>query len=450
MNSLLRSWTRGCVWILAGVILAAFASPSLAIVLATATGAAVMGAVLLAARKWRSRPSTYQAAYSLDSAAGLQDRVSTALYFGELKNPDEMVLRQRRDALAHFTRVQPRALFPIQAPAWMGRALVLAAIAASLLLYRVSHPAPMVSLWQAAAQSQFVQSVVSPLIQALQKDLEKVAAFSEQVLDVANQDKALADSEQVYDEMWQAPGQDEGGADAGQPDFGQGEGQGDQPSLEQPLRQDSDNQNADPQDQQGAQVPVDGGQQGKPGSNESDQQGKSPSSNSQAGRQSLSKSLMQALKSLMSNPPKQQSAEGQNPSNTSPSGEGMPQPGNTGQPGGSDRSQKDSQAMSDSQQKAKDAGSGAGSQPGDKQQPNQEQAQRPVTAVPDRVALETIANQEKTRMRIATETGTAKVPLRDTSPRAVAVVKGAEQENIPPRYRQYVQRYFEHAETSSQ
>ena len=50
-------------------------------------------------------------------------------------------------------------------------------------------------------------------------------------------------------------------------------------------------------------------------------------------------------------------------------------------------------------------------------------------------------------MRVDTETGTAQLALRDASPQAEAVINGAEQENIPARYRLYVQRYFEHADS---
>jgi hypothetical protein len=45
---------------------------------------------------------------------------------------------------------------------------------------------------------------------------------------------------------------------------------------------------------------------------------------------------------------------------------------------------------------------------------------------------------------VSPETGTAELPVRDVSPQAVAVINGAEQENIPARYRPYVQHYFEH------
>ena len=66
--------------------------------------------------------------------------------------------------------------------------------------------------------------------------------------------------------------------------------------------------------------------------------------------------------------------------------------------------------------------------------------------MPDRVALEASGLKEQIRMRALPETGTAQLPTRDVSSSAAAVINGAEQENIPARYRLYVQHYFEHAE----
>ena len=67
-----------------------------------------------------------------------------------------------------------------------------------------------------------------------------------------------------------------------------------------------------------------------------------------------------------------------------------------------------------------------------------------VRAVPDRVLLESNEFKEKTQVLVSPETGTAELPVRDVSPQAAAVINGAEQENIPARYRSYVQHYFEH------
>jgi len=52
-------------------------------------------------------------------------------------------------------------------------------------------------------------------------------------------------------------------------------------------------------------------------------------------------------------------------------------------------------------------------------------------------------------MLMDTETGTAQLALRDVQAQGGTVISGAEQENIPPRYRLYVQRYFEHADSGN-
>ena len=70
----------------------------------------------------------------------------------------------------------------------------------------------------------------------------------------------------------------------------------------------------------------------------------------------------------------------------------------------------------------------------------------PVNAIPDRVALEASGIKEQTRMRASPETGTAQMATHDVSSQTLSVINGAEQENIPARYRFFVQRYFEHTE----
>jgi hypothetical protein len=64
--------------------------------------------------------------------------------------------------------------------------------------------------------------------------------------------------------------------------------------------------------------------------------------------------------------------------------------------------------------------------------------------VQDRVALDTTDFRTQSRERTSAGPGNAQVPLSNVSPQPVAAVKGAEQENIPLRYRLYVKRYFEH------
>ncbi len=191
--------------------------------------------------------------------------------------------------------------------------------------------------------------------------------------------------------------------------------------------------------------------QAKDGKNSSDSGGnnsqKQPSGQgSQNSKESLSQSLMQALKNMMSNSPNQKSNDRGNQS-SQPKSQGAPQSGDSHQPGTSDsEKQGDSRGTSDAKQKAtQSASNGAGSQQGLKEM-RKELDSHPVNAVPDRVALESSGFKEQTRMRIDTETGAAQMALREGSTQTQAVINGAEQENIPPRYRLYVQRYFEHAD----
>jgi hypothetical protein len=178
-------------------------------------------------------------------------------------------------------------------------------------------------------------------------------------------------------------------------------------------------------------------------SGDAQQQSDSQSSES---KQSLSQSLMQALKSMLSNSPSQQANNQAN--QKQPNSPGMPQSGNSRQPGSGESDKKgDSRGSSDAQQKAtQSSSSGAGSQQGSKEL-KKDQASNPVNAVPDRVALESNGFKEQTRVRMDAGTGTAQLPVRDVSPQAVAVTNGAEQENIPARYRWYIQHYFEHPES---
>ena len=183
----------------------------------------------------------------------------------------------------------------------------------------------------------------------------------------------------------------------------------------------------------GDQLQQDGDQE-----SEDSQQG---SQNAENSRQSLPQSLMDALKNMMSKTSNQQKNQQSNDA------QGAAQSGNSHQPGSMQSDQKgDSKGSSDSQQKSsQNTGSGAGSQEGTKGL-LKDHAALPVRAVPERVALESTGYKEQTRVRNETGTGTAQLPVRNVSPQAAAVVNGAEQENIPARYRLYVQRYFEHAD----
>ena len=199
-------------------------------------------------------------------------------------------------------------------------------------------------------------------------------------------------------------------------------------------------QNGSPQSQQN-------GDKSATGNAEQQQQGRPEEQNN---RQTLGQTLMQALKSMMSSSASQQSNSRDN-QQAQQNAQGAPQQGNSHQTGSGESDKKtDAQGNSDDHQKAsQNSSNGAGSQEGLKNKRTGVDTHS-VNVVSDRVALEATGLKEQTRMRALPDTGTAQLAVRDISPEAVAVINGAEQENIPARYRLYVQHYFEHAENNGQ
>ena len=88
-----------------------------------------------------------------------------------------MIGEQRKDALARLAKVDPRGLFPIQLPGNFRRASVLVLVAAGLFAYRIHHQPPLISLLQTTARSQLVQSIFSPIVHAMEKDLQRTMAL---------------------------------------------------------------------------------------------------------------------------------------------------------------------------------------------------------------------------------------------------------------------------------
>jgi hypothetical protein len=356
-----------------------------------------------------------------------------------------MILRQRQDALAHLARVNLRALFPLRLPAAARRTLVLAVAAAGFFVYRIHYKPPMVALLQTTARSQLVQSILSPIVHAMEKDLQRTMALINSKPDAPADEVRPRDSSPAADDLWQASDEqgtklEDGQQDSQEANFGDQRqdqlspmpgGQGEMKPGDSQQQADGDRQSSE----------------GNSGAERmgGDTQQQSETQSSENSRQSLSRSLMQALKNMLSNSPSQQANNQAN--QQQPNSQGMPQSGNSRQPGSGESDKKgDSRGTSDAQQKAsQNSSSGAGSQQGNKEL-KKDQAALPVNAVPDRIALESNGFKEQTRMRVSTGTGTARLPVRELSPQAVAVTNGAEQENIPARYRLYVQHYFEHAE----
>jgi hypothetical protein len=440
-NTILRGWTKWSVWILAGLITIAVVSAKLAGALVFIGVLASIGAAAILTWSWRTRPSYYDAARRLDSAAGLRDRISTAIFLGDIENPGGMIGEQRRDAIARLSKLEARGFFPVRLPASVGRASVLILVAAGLFAYRIHHKPPLISLLQTTARSQLVQSIFSPIVHAMEADLQRTIALVTTKPDAAGDEARRRDSGSA-DDLWKAS-DDKGTAEDQKGSADTGAGDQSQDRLQTPGDQESSlSGEAHPEDSEAQS------QDGKTGSGSST--GKSHQSEQQGaeGRQSLGQSLLQALKNMLSNSPSQQASNRAN--QQPPNGQGTPQSGNSHQPGSTESDKRgESRGSSDAKQKAtQTASEGAGSQQGNKEL-RKDQEMHPVNAVPDRVALEASGFKDQTRMKIETETGMAQLAVRDQAPREEAVINGAEQENIPARYRFYVQRYFEHADNGN-
>ena len=439
-NALLRGWIRWFVWILVALVAVAAVSSKLSGALLFVGVLAAVGAGGILTSAWRARPSRYDAARRLDSAAGLKDRISTAIFLADIEDPPGIIGRQRQDALRRLAHVEVRGFFPLRLPAKVGRASLLLLLVAGLFAYRIHHKPPLVSLLQATARSPLVQSIFSPIVQAMEKDLQRAIALVTMKPDSNVEDGRRADSSSAED-LWKAnddrgPGADDPkdayDATAGDPSQDQMQAPGNQEgSLAADARPD-ENESQSQDGKSGA------GTSGKSQQN-SDQQGAE-------GRQSLGQSLLQALKNMVS--PNQQASSRANQQLAS--AQGTPQSGSSHQPGSAESDKKgDSRGSSDAKQKAsQSAGEGAGSQMGNKEL-RKDQEMRPVNAVPDRVALEASGFKDQMRMKIAADPGAAQLAERGGAPPAEAAINGAEQENIPARYRFYVQRYFEHADNAS-
>jgi hypothetical protein len=444
-NVFLRSSSKWMAWVLAGLIVVAAISVKLAGVLALAAILVISGTAFILTRVWRTRISIYNAACLLDFTAGLCDRLSTAIFLGDTKNPDEMMQLQRQDALARVKKVEPRGLFPVRMPATANRVLVLALAAGGLLTYRIHHKPPLVSLLQTTERSQLVQSILSPIVHAMEKDLQRTMALVTTPENAADEVRA-GDITPPPDDLWQNGDDKQNSPLDGAQDTPAGDEDQSQQGQSQPPSNQNGSQSAESQQQQS------GGQQSQ------ESKSASSSSNAKPGTQqeakegedknpSLGQSLMQALKNMMSNSQNQQSNNKGNQDSQQSNSQGNPQAGNANSPKANENGQKgDSRGSSEAQQKAsQSASNGAGSQKGLKQTRTDFDSHQ-VTAVPDRVALESSNYKEQIHMRMNTEAGTAQMPTHDVSSQSTAVVNGAEQENIPARYRMYVQRYFEHVE----
>jgi hypothetical protein len=449
-NRFLGGWMVWLTWVFLGLIAAAGFRRQLKYVLISAICVAAGGVIASFAVGWWKRPSAYYCAREIDRAAGLSDRLSTALYFGSIECPDPMALRQRRDAVSKVGGLEPRALFPVRMPEFADRTVVLALIALALLAYRLHYNPPMMALLQRAATSQVAKAVMSPLAGAVKKELLSLVNRDESEIKEAPADaetvpglaesKSADDASQPGDKEGAAPGdmQDDSETATAGAEGNPSDPQGGNPS--QAEGQDVNQAGNSSQNQQMADA-------NQPPSGENGQNGSSQQQ--QAGnQQSSSSSVMQALKNLMKNmtgQPTASDSEGQ----SSAAGSSQ-QPGSSSAQGEAkndtpkDGSEQKENGSSSSSQKP-GGGAGNGSTPVPKQ-PGKEALPPSKNLTADRVNLDASDFRQQGRVRTTSAAGTAQLPLRDIKPQPVTAIKGAEQENIPVRYRLYVQRYFEHSD----
>lgn len=438
-NTILQCWVKWFGWILVALAVVAAVSIRLVGALFIVGIVALAVAIGIVVVIWRDRPSHYEVARRLDFAASLKDRLSTAIYLGAVQDPDGIVGEQRKDALARLGKVDRGELFPFEWPGNAKRAAALVLIVAGLFAYRIHHQPPLISLLQTTAHSQFVQSILSPIVRAMEKDIQRTIAMVTAKQDTLGEETQRTE-EAATEDLWKV---DEKSPSADQQKNTADAGDQLQDQMQPPGDHEGTPSSDGRQQESNSQA-----QESKNGNESSD--GKSREQSEQTGpqgRQSMSQSLMQALKNMMSKSPNQQ-ANNNRANQQPPNSQGSPQSGNSNQPGATESDKRgDSKGNSDAKQKASQTASeGAGSQQGTKDLRTDLES-HPVNAVPDRVALESSGFKEQTRMKVGTETGTAQLPVHDQPSQQDAVTNGAEQENIPARYRFYVQRYFEHADS---
>lgn len=471
LNDFLRELAR---WSLVGLLvllLAALLSPSLALV---ALAAGVVAAVCLAGsllRAVRSRLSLYQAAAELDRAANLKDRLSTAYFFSHLEEPEGLLRCQREDALRRLARVNPPELFPVGVPAKARHSLALLLVVAGLFAYRIYFGPPMLALLEKAGETRLVKSILSPIAHAMER--ERQAANKQPSPELAERDKRGGETQdrEPADSRGAAAGEsasgaEQEGAEGGEPlsrqqkqeaSSGQNGSSGEEGEAEQEGEEGSE-QSGDPQGQSGQQRSGEKQQQngsGKNGQSGRERQDALSDSDSAGNRnQSLGRTLMQALKNMLATAagtPRGAQARSQNGQNASPgSPQAPPMSGNSGgqspqQGKGNERgSDAASNAPSGSMQPGgQKAGMGIGQQPGSSEEKPSEPL--PASLKPDRVALDSQEFSGEAQVRARGGQGTVNSPARNVGGLGTAAVSGTGQENVPLRYRLYVQRYFDQA-----
>jgi hypothetical protein len=448
-NRWMRLWAASCNWIIVALAVAVALLRPMRGPLVAGLVAVALAAIASAIVAWYGKPSEYRLAQRLDRESRLGDRISTAVYFWTASHPNELIERQREDALAHLAVVQPRELFPVEAPPKMWRTGVLAAVLAALCAFHAAYGPAIPRLAEKAAKSRSLAAVLSPVTRAM----EFARAEKKELGDLAagNDDRDRQASEVQKSAQLPPQAQPTGAAQAMANPANVNLMQAQTP----PQQLANSASAAKGQTAQSAQA----GQQqsgtpanAQPGS-ATDQQASRASSG--AKQESLAQKAMQALASLMSSALSGQQAGQQSASNASqPPNAGttsmqamngssqmtsMPNQAAQGQTSNSQGSQNQTTSTP-----GKHTGAGNGSSPWQPRAGTDPQLAGNVAK--EHVALQATGYRGppgKERADVAP--GTAQIPLQDISPQTVTTVNGAGQDSVPPRYRQYVQNYFQHS-----
>ncbi|HVB58823.1 MAG TPA: hypothetical protein VNE63_20655 [Candidatus Acidoferrales bacterium] len=455
INKFLRDWMVWLSWVLAGLLVAAALIPRLKAVLVIGAVAVVLGAFIAIARIWWTKPSAYALACKLDSAAGLFDRTSTALHLAAVENPNWMALRQRQDALERLARVDTPALFPVQIPAFARRTLALILLAAGFFVYRVYYRPPITALVHTAVNSRAAKAVLSPLAESMKRDLLALVSRDNAAKQVSADAEVVPGLKEARDSGNLAqPGDNAGGVpnsdwepDATQPGQPVRQPSNLQPGQSSPQAQEGNKSDSNQQEAEASQQSqtVQSTERG------SSEQQASNSSQQANNEQSGAKSVIQVLKNLIKSIRGQQSPQSPPPAEWAPgdqppTAQASADTGNAhehtaqGDTSKGDSDRRDSSAISDPKKPGGGAGNGSTAIP---RQGVKNPPPVPANLVRDRVDLDATDFRQPGHLRASAGPGTALLPLRDVQPQSVAAIKGAEQENIPVRYRLYVQRYFE-------
>jgi len=435
LNRFLDRWAAWCTWILVGLLAGGIFSPVFFPLLLAGAALAIAAGVACLIQAWRKRPSAYVAACLLDDAANLRDRLSTAVFFASAKEPaDVIVLHQRSDATKRLAQVDPPSLFPLRMPAAALRVLILALVVGGFVAYRVNHDPPLMALLEKTAGT---HSAISPFVRAVEKDLASTFKGRE----------PLAERRGLNDELIRQ----EQGASA---DFSPLDGSKPNDSADGPLGSqlpNNANQSGPDQDlsQQTGNTPGSKGNQKSANDENSDasngnQQGRSPDTDNS--QQSLSQTLVAALKDMFSDDaarpesitPKQESDEKALDAGPSEATQSPDAPQGNGNP--------ESEQPDPAEQYLESKGGTAGQMVGAKKM--QKTAPLPGISKPNRVDIDSSGSVGAGHARAKVAPSTAQVPLTDASPVSTVAINGAEQEDLPARYRVYIQRYFDRAKSS--